>query len=60
MIPFAVQYNLRLVLLNFRDYPGSTPLSPDDLDNLRGPSVESRDARRNTVALKLPLSCAGT
>ncbi|KAL1950828.1 hypothetical protein VTO73DRAFT_5952 [Trametes versicolor] len=40
IIPFADEHNLRLVLLNLRDYPGSTPLSPEDVVNLRGPSVE--------------------
>ena len=31
MIPFAAQHNLRLVLLNMRGYPGSTPYSTEEL-----------------------------
>lgn len=42
IIPFAAQHDLRLVLLNLRDYPGFSPLSPEDIDSLRGPSVEAQ------------------
>ncbi|KAJ8462240.1 hypothetical protein ONZ51_g11023 [Trametes cubensis] len=35
MIPFAVEHNLRLVLVNVRGYPGSTPYSKEDLEELR-------------------------
>lgn len=35
MIPFASQYNLRLVLVNRRDYPGSSPYSDEDLRNVQ-------------------------
>ncbi|OJT12830.1 hypothetical protein TRAPUB_10665 [Trametes pubescens] len=42
MIPFAAERNLRLVLLNLRDYPGSTLLSPEDVNDLRGPSEEAQ------------------
>ncbi|KAL6306425.1 hypothetical protein BKA93DRAFT_729634 [Sparassis latifolia] len=37
MIPYAAQHNVRLVLLNLRDYPGSSPYTPAELDALRGP-----------------------
>ncbi|KAH9890074.1 alpha/beta-hydrolase [Cubamyces lactineus] len=37
MIPFAAEHNLRLVLVNVRGYPGSTPYCKDDLDELRSP-----------------------
>ncbi|KAI0366634.1 alpha/beta-hydrolase [Pilatotrama ljubarskyi] len=43
MIPFAAEHNLRLVLLNLRDYPGSTPYSAEDVEDLRGPSCEAQD-----------------
>ncbi|KAI0632494.1 hypothetical protein C8Q77DRAFT_1272422 [Trametes polyzona] len=43
MIPFAAQSNLRLVLLNLRGYPGSTPLSIEDIQDMRGPSVEAQE-----------------
>lgn len=33
-MPFASQYNLRLILVNRRDYPGSSPYSDDDLRNV--------------------------
>ncbi|KAI0820428.1 hypothetical protein BC628DRAFT_1330448 [Trametes gibbosa] len=35
MISFASQRKLRLVLLNLRDYPGSTPLTAVDIADLR-------------------------
>ncbi|KAI0319504.1 Alpha/Beta hydrolase protein [Amylostereum chailletii] len=41
--PFAAQYNLRLVTVNRRDYPGSTPLSDDDVA-----AVKSTDEDRRT------------
>ncbi|EIW51541.1 alpha/beta-hydrolase [Trametes versicolor FP-101664 SS1] len=42
MIPFFAEHDLRLVLLNLRDYPGSTLLSPEDVNDLRGPSEEAQ------------------
>ncbi|KAI0326884.1 alpha/beta-hydrolase [Cubamyces sp. BRFM 1775] len=37
MIPFAAEHNLRLVLVNVRGYPGSTPYSKEESDELRSP-----------------------
>ena len=34
MLPFAHQHNVRIVLPNRRDYPGSAPYSPDEMENL--------------------------
>ncbi|KAI0923298.1 hypothetical protein AcV7_005849 [Taiwanofungus camphoratus] len=42
MIPYAASHNLRLVLLNCRDYPGSTRYTPAELDALRGPDPETQ------------------
>ena len=44
MVPFAAPNNLRLVLLNRRDYPGSTPLSDDDLRLLSEDSTPEDNA----------------
>ncbi|KAI0695747.1 Alpha/Beta hydrolase protein [Cerioporus squamosus] len=43
MIPYAAEHNLRLVLLNLRGYPGSTPYFPSELDLLEGRSVAHDD-----------------
>ncbi|KLO13267.1 hypothetical protein SCHPADRAFT_890146 [Schizopora paradoxa] len=34
IIPFATRYNLRFILINRRDYPGSSPYSDEDLHNV--------------------------
>ena len=34
MLPLASQYNLRLILVNRRDYPGSSPYSDEDRRNI--------------------------
>lgn len=34
MVPYAAQNNLRLFLVNSRDYPGSSPFSPAEFDAL--------------------------
>jgi len=34
MIPFAKKYNARLILVNRRDYPGSTPFTEEELNQL--------------------------
>ncbi len=44
MISYAADHNLRLVLLNLRGYPGSTPYSTSELDLLEGRSVSHDDA----------------
>ncbi|RDX50214.1 hypothetical protein OH76DRAFT_463824 [Lentinus brumalis] len=43
MIPYAADHSLRLVLLNLRGYPGSTPYSTSELDLLEGGSTASDD-----------------
>lgn len=32
MIPYAAEHNFRVVRLNFRDYPGSSPYTSSELD----------------------------
>ncbi|KAI0357368.1 alpha/beta-hydrolase [Trametes cingulata] len=53
MIPFAAEHNLRLVLLNLRDYPGSSPYSAEDVEDLRGPSHEAQDRAIRTRGLEI-------
>jgi hypothetical protein len=42
MIPFAAAVRTRLILVNRRDYPGSTPLSDTELASLGSPDMETR------------------
>ena len=42
MIPFAAANRVRLVLVNRRDYPGSTPLSDAELAELGSPHLQTR------------------
>lgn len=42
MIPYAAQANLRLILLNMRDYPGSSGYSADELEALRSSDVDTQ------------------
>ncbi|KAH9830742.1 Alpha/Beta hydrolase protein [Rhodofomes roseus] len=37
LFPYASQHNVRLVTLNMRDYPGSTPFTDAELAAMRGP-----------------------
>ncbi|KAH9948846.1 Alpha/Beta hydrolase protein [Amylocystis lapponica] len=46
MIPFAAQHNLRLVIPNLRDYPGSTPFSQEELDAL---ASHGRETQRDAI-----------
>ena len=39
MLPFAKANNLRLVFVNRRDYPGSTPLNPEELASVKSESA---------------------
>ena len=41
---FAAQHNFRLVALNLRDYPGSTPFSAEELADLCSSDVEKQRA----------------
>ncbi|PSR71718.1 hypothetical protein PHLCEN_2v12422 [Hermanssonia centrifuga] len=43
MLSFATSYNLRIVTVNQRDYPGSTPYTPSELDLLASPNVEDQE-----------------
>ena len=42
MIPFAVANRIRLILVNRRDYPGSTPLSDAELAELGSSDLKTR------------------
>lgn len=53
MIPFAASHNLRLVLLNLRDYPGSTRYSPEELAALGSPIREVQAAAIEARGLEL-------
>ncbi|KAI8973137.1 hypothetical protein BD414DRAFT_468831 [Trametes punicea] len=50
MLPFAEKYNVRIVLLNRRDYPGSQPYSEEDLALLRPAADEEAQARAREEA----------
>lgn len=52
MIPFASACKLRLVLVNSRDYPGSTRYSPEELDGLSSPQKEVQAATIRTRGLE--------
>ncbi|GBE81682.1 hypothetical protein SCP_0400530 [Sparassis crispa] len=45
LLPFAASNNLRLVLVNLRDYPGSTPFSPAELRAIRENPSDAIQAR---------------
>ncbi|KAI0669171.1 alpha/beta-hydrolase [Trametes maxima] len=53
LIPYASARNLRLVLLNLRDYPGSTPYSEEDVEDIRGPSVEAQSRALQNRGLEI-------
>lgn len=40
MFQYAAENNMRLVAINLRDYPGSTPFSPSELDALRSDKAD--------------------
>ncbi|OBZ66530.1 hypothetical protein A0H81_13451 [Grifola frondosa] len=42
LIPFAAGHDLRLVSVNLRDYPGSTPYAPDEYAALCGDNKEKQ------------------
>ncbi|TFK54440.1 hypothetical protein OE88DRAFT_1624990 [Heliocybe sulcata] len=42
LVPLAAQYNLRLVLVNRQDYPGTTPSTPEELEKARSPSKDDQ------------------
>ncbi|KAH9918132.1 uncharacterized protein B0H18DRAFT_680544 [Fomitopsis serialis] len=47
MIPYAAARDVRLVLVNVRDYPGSTPYSPSELAALNSSSLNEQRAMLN-------------
>ena len=51
--PFTDERKLRLVTLNLRDYPGSTPYTQQELSDLRGPSPERQERALRARALEL-------
>lgn len=42
MLAHASEYNMRIVLVTLRDYPGSTPYSPAELDVIFSQDVDSQ------------------
>ncbi|OCH88675.1 hypothetical protein OBBRIDRAFT_779689 [Obba rivulosa] len=44
MFPFAATHNLRIITVNKRGYVGSTPFTSKELDALRGPVEQQREA----------------
>ncbi|RPD62824.1 hypothetical protein L227DRAFT_562086 [Lentinus tigrinus ALCF2SS1-6] len=53
MIPYAAERNLRLVLLNLRGYPGSTPYTEREIDLLEGMSTAiSKESTPQDMALE--------
>ena len=47
MLPYAASYSVRLVRMNLRDYPGSTPYTPKELA-----ALSSDDATQQAAATK--------
>jgi len=47
MIPYAAARNVRLILVNVRDYPGSTPYSPSELAALNSSNLKEQWAMLN-------------
>ena len=43
LVPLAPEHNLRLVLINRRDYPGSSPYTEADLEKIAGNDSEMKD-----------------
>ena len=41
LLPLAAQHNLRLVLINRRDYPHSSPYTEEDLDKVRVNNIDT-------------------
>lgn len=53
MLPFAAAHRLRLVLVNRRGYPGTTPLSESDLDAIASSDSTTRAGYFEQRALEL-------
>jgi len=53
MIPFAIKQNLRLVLVNARDYPGSSPYTQEERQLLIGPAREDQALAIRTRGMEI-------
>ena len=53
MITFADRHNLRIVRVNLRDYPGSTPYSPAELEVIHNGSYNEQVAFVKARGLEL-------
>ncbi|EPQ56342.1 hypothetical protein GLOTRDRAFT_120887 [Gloeophyllum trabeum ATCC 11539] len=53
LLPLAPQHSLRLVLLNRRDYPGSTRISPKEIVQIRSPRVDEQAAALRGLGLDI-------
>ncbi|KAI0695746.1 alpha/beta-hydrolase [Cerioporus squamosus] len=53
MVPFAVEHKLRFIIPNLRDYPGSTPYTQQELDELSSPAREQQERALRARALEL-------
>ncbi|KZT18636.1 hypothetical protein NEOLEDRAFT_1173481 [Neolentinus lepideus HHB14362 ss-1] len=53
LLPLAAQHNLRLVLLNRRDYPGSTPVFPEEVDKIRSTDLNVNAAILRELGLQI-------
>ncbi|KZT27512.1 hypothetical protein NEOLEDRAFT_1130479 [Neolentinus lepideus HHB14362 ss-1] len=53
LFPYASEHQLRLVTVNRRDYPGSTPYSPEELEVLQGQDKNAQTALLRTLGLQI-------
>ncbi|KZT27893.1 hypothetical protein NEOLEDRAFT_1167947 [Neolentinus lepideus HHB14362 ss-1] len=53
LLPLAAQHNLRLFLLNMRDYPGSMPVSPEEVDKIRSTDLNVNVAILRELGLQI-------
>ncbi|OBZ68182.1 hypothetical protein A0H81_11984 [Grifola frondosa] len=50
---YAASHNLRLVFLNLRDFPGSTPYTPAEVEAIRSPSRKTQDDTLRACGLEI-------
>jgi len=53
LLPLATQYQMRVVLLNHRDYPGSKPLTDEELRQYDGPDGQGHEQYFSASAQEL-------
>ena len=53
MIPFAAEYDLRFIIPNLRDYPGSPPYTQEELKELSSPDREQQEKALRARASEL-------